>query len=172
MYIEILKYPYARIVFNNYENNFPTTPIGKIPAYDADAMTQQHASRYCAGRGKATTGPARTGEPAATHGAGRAADADPRCDVEFDPFVDCDLLLRVTHFERATKEQQRERREQRDGRQSGFSGKGHRLSDGESSTGGTPSKLFRNEFKSCAILGLNGLFGRIIYQLTKTDVAI
>ena len=27
-----------RIVFNNYENNFPTVPIGRIPAYDADAM--------------------------------------------------------------------------------------------------------------------------------------
>ena len=27
-----------RIVFNNYENNFPTAPIGKIPAFDADAM--------------------------------------------------------------------------------------------------------------------------------------
>ena len=27
-----------RIVFNNYENNFPTAPIGRIPAYDADAI--------------------------------------------------------------------------------------------------------------------------------------
>ena len=27
-----------RIIFNNYENNFPTAPIGRIPAYDADAM--------------------------------------------------------------------------------------------------------------------------------------
>ena len=27
-----------RIIFNNYENNFPTEPIGRIPAYDADAM--------------------------------------------------------------------------------------------------------------------------------------
>ena len=26
------------IVFNNYENNFPTKPIGAVPAYDADAM--------------------------------------------------------------------------------------------------------------------------------------
>ena len=26
------------IVFNNYENNFPTRAIGKIPAYDADAL--------------------------------------------------------------------------------------------------------------------------------------
>ena len=26
-----------RIVFNNYENNFPTAPIGRILAYDADA---------------------------------------------------------------------------------------------------------------------------------------
>ena len=25
------------IVFNNYENNFPTVPIGRIPAYDADS---------------------------------------------------------------------------------------------------------------------------------------
>ena len=35
--------------------------------------------------------------------------------------------------------------------------------DGRSTAqiGGTPSKLFRNEFKSCAILGSNGLFGRI-----------
>ena len=24
-----------RIIFNNYENNFPTAPIGRIPAYDA-----------------------------------------------------------------------------------------------------------------------------------------
>ena len=30
------------IVFNNYENNFPTTPIGRIPAYDADAMDILH----------------------------------------------------------------------------------------------------------------------------------
>eukprot|EP00959_Pyramimonas_sp_CCMP1952_P023152 486867-Pyramimonas_sp.AAC.1 len=35
--------------------------------------------------------------------------------------------------------------------------------DGRSTSqiGGTPSKLFRNEFRSCAILGSNGLFGRI-----------
>ena len=26
------------IVFNNYENNFPIKPIGKVPAYDADVM--------------------------------------------------------------------------------------------------------------------------------------
>ena len=46
--------------------------------------------------------------------------------------------------------------------------------DGRSTAqvGGTPSKLFRNEFKSCAILGSNGLFGRIDIQTYKTDVAI
>ena len=27
-----------RIVLNNYENNFSTTPIGQVPAYEADAM--------------------------------------------------------------------------------------------------------------------------------------
>ena len=51
-----------RIIFNNYENNFPTEPIGRIPAYDADARDVLHYNITYGNNAKLLIVNAKTGE--------------------------------------------------------------------------------------------------------------